>query len=213
MAKATTICVIDDDPSFVVSLKALFHSMGFVGQAFNSGEEYLRQFDPTLPGCLILELRLPGLSGLQIQDRLSREPIAPPIIFLSAHADVPTVQRAARFGAFGILQKQSFSETELWELINQAITRDRDNRNGFERRQFLQAKLALLSDAEREVLDLLLLGKSNDRIADALALSRRAVESRRARLMQKLGVTTLPDLVRFGIDVGLNQSQNRLDHD
>jgi RNA polymerase sigma factor (sigma-70 family) len=208
VAPEPTIFVIDDDQPFVQSLATLVKSMGLCCQLFSSGHEFLDQFDPALPGCLVLELRTAGLSGLEIQERLSREPIAPPLIFVTAHADLATALRAQRLGAIDFLQKQSFSENELWESIHNAISHDRDNRRAFERQQTIQSLLAQLTTGERQILHFLLAGKSNQRIADALGVSRRAVESRRARLMRKLYVTTLPDLVRFGIEAGLYRAAN-----
>lgn len=184
--------------------------MGLGSQVFPSAEDYLSQFDPDLPGCLILELSLPGMSGLDLQERLARLPIAPPMILVTAHADLPATLRAKRLGAIDVLQKQAFSENDLWESIQSAIAHDRQNRGLLARRNAMQASLAQLTEPERKVLELLLSGKSNQNIADELGISRRAVESRRARVMRKLAVATLPDLVRFGIDAGLYQSLDLL---
>jgi two-component system, LuxR family, response regulator FixJ len=200
------IFVVDSDQPFLQSLSALAESMGLETQVFGSGEEFFCHFDPAHPGCLVLELRIAGLSGLEIQERLAREPIAPPLIFVTAHADLPAAQRAMRLGAVNFLQKQSFSETELWESIQSAFALDRDKRLTYERQASLRAMLAQLTQPERQVLDLLLLGKSNQLIAEALGANRRAIESRRARLMRKLGASNLPDLVRFGIEAGLYRS-------
>ncbi len=206
VALGPTIFAIDNDQPFLLSLASLARSMGLECLVFGSGDEFLRQFNPELPGCLILEVRLAGLSGLEIQKRLAREPIAPPLIFVTAHAELATALSAMRAGAINFLQKQSFSETELWESVQRALAQDRDRRRTHEHQELLHAKLAQLSHAERQVLDLLLSGNSNQRIADSLGVNRRAVESRRGRLMRKLGVSTLPDLVRFGIEAGLYRS-------
>jgi RNA polymerase sigma factor (sigma-70 family) len=202
--------VIDGDRPFWLSISALADSMGLGSQVFPSAEDYLSQFDPDLPGCLILELSLPGMSGLDLQERLARLPIAPPMILVTAHADLPATLRAKRLGAIDVLQKQAFSENDLWESIQSAIAHDRQNRGLLARRNAMQASLAQLTEPERKVLELLLSGKSNQNIADELGISRRAVESRRARVMRKLAVATLPDLVRFGIDAGLYQSLDLL---
>jgi two-component system response regulator FixJ len=197
------IFAIDDDQPFLLSLAALAKSMGLSCQTFGSGEEFFQQFDPTHPGCLVLETHLPGMSGLAIQERLAREPIAPPVIFVAEYADLAMALRAMKLGAINFLLKQAFGETELWESIHSAIARDAENRRAYERRELARANLARLAESERQVLVLVLCGQSNQQIAESLGVNRRAVESRRARLMRKLGARTLPDLVRFAIEAGL----------
>jgi two-component system response regulator FixJ len=203
VAAEPTVFAIDDDQPFLLSLAALAESMGVGCRAFPSGKHYFHEFDPAHPGCLVLESRISDLPGLEIQERLAREPIAPPVIFVTAYADLKTAPRAMRLGAINFLQKQSFSETELWESIQQAIARDAENRRRHARQVMLRGRLSQLSDPERQVLILLMCGKSNREIGDTLGVNRRAVESRRARLMRKLEVSTLPELVRFALEVGL----------
>jgi FixJ family two-component response regulator len=200
---ATTIFIIDADAAFVHTVSALGKSMGLEICWFSSGEEFFRQFDSERPGCLVLEVRLSDMSGLDVQQRLKAMPISPPIIFVVAKADVPTVVRAKRMGAVNFMLKQSISETELWESIRTAIERDAADRAVHEHRRSQLERLSRLTGPERQVLDLLLSGNSNRHIAEVLGVTRRAAESRRARLMRKLGANSLPDLVRFGIDAGL----------
>lgn len=206
MSTEPTIFVIDDDPAFLRSLSALGRSMNLEVEVSSSGDEFFRSFDPERPGCLICEVRLADLSGLEVQQRLAGMPVSPPIVFVAARADVSTVVRAKRMGAIGFLLKQSYSETELWESIRTAIETDGANRAVYQRKQTQFDRLTRLTGPERQVLDLLLAGKSNRDVAEVLGVTRRAAESRRSRLMRKLGVTSLPDLVRFGIDAGLYPS-------
>jgi len=203
-----TIYVIDDDQRFVLSLSALGQSMGLAVCSFASGEAFFHQFDAEKRGCLILEARLPDMSGLEVQERLAAMPIAPPIIFAATETDVQTVVRAKRMGAVNFLLKPSVSETDLWESILAALECDTANRTAYQGRQSQLNALSRLTAPERQVLGLLLTGHTNRAIAASLSVSRRAAESRRARLMRKLGLNSLPDLVRFGIDVGLFPSED-----
>ncbi len=198
-----TIFVIDDDPALIRSVNGLGQSMGLSVEAFDSGEQFFRQFDADRPGCLILDACLLDGFGLEIQQRLVKMAISPPIIFVAGETDVATVVRAKQSGAINFLLKQGLSETELWESIRNAIERDGANRAIHLRHQAQLGYLSRLTAPERHVLDLLLAGKSNRHIAEQLGVTRRAAESRRARLMRKLCVASLPELVRFCIDVGL----------
>jgi len=196
------VYVVDDDPAFLESLTLLVLSMGLTTKAFSSGLDYLNQFDPRAPGILILDVRMPNISGLAMQERLSKEPLCPPIIILTGYADVPTAIRAFRQGAVEFLQK-TLAESELREAIQKALARDAENRREHNRRAEINELLAQLTPPERQVLDLVLKGCPNKAIAAKLGVSSRAIEDRRARLMQKLGVDSLPQLVRLATDAGL----------
>jgi two-component system response regulator FixJ len=206
MKREPTVFLVDDDPAFSESLAVLVLSMGLRTRVFSSGLDYLDQFDPQAPGVLILDVRMPGISGLAMQERLSKESLCPPIIILTGYADVPTAIRALRLGAAEFLQK-TLSESELREAIQKAIARDAENRREHARRADVMARLALVTPAERQVLDLVLAGCPNKAIASKLGVSQRAVEDRRARLMQKLEVDSLPELVRMATEAGLSPSE------
>jgi len=197
-----TVQIVDDDPAFRESLAVLMLSMGLRSKTFASGDELLQQFDENLPGCLIIDVRMPHLSGLALQERLAKFPLCPPVIILTGHAEVPTALRALKQGALEFLQK-TFSEGELREAVQRAVALDAERRAAHRARSARRRRLALLSTAERQVLELVLAGYPNKRIASNLGVSQRAVEDRRARIMQKLEVDTLPDLVRFAIEAGL----------
>jgi two-component system response regulator FixJ len=200
-----TVYIVDDDPAFLESLSVLIGSMGLVTKTFSSPDEYLQQFDPNAPGCLILDVRMPKISGLALQERLAQLPLGPPIIIMTGHAEVPTALRAMRQGAVDFLQK-TFSEAELYDAIQRALAQDVEFRSKYSRRDALNARFAQLSPAEMQVLQQVLLGEANKRIASKLGISRRTVEDRRARLMHKLEVETLADLVRLAVEAGVHPS-------
>jgi FixJ family two-component response regulator len=203
MSAEPTVFIVDDDPAFLESLSVLIGSMGLKTKTFASPDEYLQQFDPEAPGCLVLDVRMPKMSGLALQERLAQLPLRPPVIIMTGHAEVPTALRAMRQGAVDFLQK-TFSEDELFEAIQRAITQDVEFRAAHSRRGALDARFSQLSPAEMQVLEQVLMGEANKRIAAKLGISRRTVEDRRARLMQKLGVETLADLVRLAVEAGIH---------
>jgi two-component system, LuxR family, response regulator FixJ len=122
-----TVFIVDDNPAFLDSLSILLQSLGMKTRCYESAEHYLREFDPTAPGCLILDVRMPGTSGLELQEALNLQPIRPPVIMLTGYAELPTAARAMRNGAIEFLQK-TVSESELCNAIRRAISLDADNR-------------------------------------------------------------------------------------
>lgn len=206
MPAEATVFIVDDDPAFRESLAVLMLSMGLRSKTFSGGEEFFKSFDETQPGCIILDVRMPQQSGLAIQEKLTKFPLCPPIIVLTGYAEVPVALRALKLGAVEFLQK-TFSEGELREAVQRAVALDGERRNAHSRLAELRQRLDKLSSVERQVLNLVLEGDPNKRIASKLGVSQRAVEDRRARLMKKLEVDTLPDLVRFAIDVGLKNGE------
>jgi len=202
MNEEATVFIVDDDPAFRESLGVLILSMGLKSKTFSSGDEFLASFDERQPGCIVLDVRMPHQSGLAVQERLAKYSLCPPIIILTGHAEVPIALRALKQGAVEFLQK-TFSEGELRDAIQRAILLDADRRAAHCLAEERSRKLALLSQPEREVLELVLAGYPNKRIASSLGVSQRAVEDRRARIMKKLEAETLPDLVRFAIDAGM----------
>jgi FixJ family two-component response regulator len=197
------LVVIVDDPEFSESLSVLINSMGWKTKCHSSPEEYLQNADLSVPGCLILDVRMPNTSGLALQEQLAKLPNAPSIVIMTGHAEVPTALRAMRLGAVDFLQK-TFSEDELYDAIQRAMAQDTKNRAERRRNQELADRFGLLSAAEKDVLEHILKGAPNKSIAAALGISRRTVEDRRARLMQKLEVDSLADLVRLAIEAGMH---------
>jgi two-component system response regulator FixJ len=206
MTAEPTVFVVDDDKTFLESIAALLQTMGFRPATYDSSEAFLRSFDPEQPGCLILDIRLPNISGLALQERLSQFPLRPPIIVLTAFAEISTALRAMRQGAVDFLEKPS-TQNELLAAVRRALELDGEQRTRHREREALRARLALLSTPERQVLNLVLEGCPNKKIATTLGVSRRAVEDRRARVMQKLEVSNLPELVRLAISAGVEIGQ------
>lgn len=199
--QAPTVFIIDDDSAFSESLDLLIRSFGMQTAVFSAAEEFLQTFDPTVPGCIILDVRMPGRSGLDLQEELSKRELCPPVIIMTGFAEVPVALRAMRQGAVDFLQK-TFSETELLEAINRAVALDAERRRQYARRQELNEMMGRLTAPEQEVLDLMLEGKPNKSIASTLGVSVRTVEDRRARIMKKLSVDTLAELVRLAVEAG-----------
>ncbi|MCE9604877.1 MAG: response regulator [Planctomycetia bacterium] len=205
MLNEATVFIVDDDPAFLDSLSLLILSMGLQVKTFGSYETFIEAFDQTQAGCIILDVRMPNMSGLAMQEKLKQYPLCPPIVILTGHAEVPVALRAFRQGALDFLQK-TFEEFELRDVIQRAIALDTERRAAHGRREAMSSRLALLSQAERQVLNLVIEGHPNKKIASTLEVSRRAVEDRRARLMQKLRVDNLPELVKFAVSAGIAAS-------
>jgi two-component system, LuxR family, response regulator FixJ len=202
MSSEPTVFIVDDDGAFRESLSVLILSMGYPSETYASGEAFLAAFDENRPGCIILDVRMPNESGLAVQEKLTKFPLCPPVIILTGHAEVPLALRAMRQGAIEFLQK-TFTEGELREAIQRAMTLDADNRKAHARKREVAEKLALLARPELDVLELVLAGHPNKNIASILNISQRAVEDRRSRVMKKVEVESLPELVRFAIEAGL----------
>lgn len=202
MPAETTVYIVDDDPAFAESLANLINSMGARTKTFTSADDYLQQFDPQAPGCLILDVRMQRTSGLALQEQLAKLPLSPPIIIMTGHAEVPTALRAMRMGAVDFLQK-TFAENELYEAVQRALIQDARTREAYHRKEAVERRFAQLTAPERSVLSQVLQGEANKSIAAHLGVSRRTVEDRRARIMQKLEVESLADLVRVSLEAGV----------
>ena len=199
MTTEPTVSVVDDDPAYLESLSLCVTLMGLKTKCFSSPYEYICQYDPTIPGCLILDVRMPKQSGLAVQEQLAKLSFRPAIIFMSAYAEVPTALRAMRQGAVDFLQK-SASYDELADAIQRAIAQDERCRSALERRNAIAARFAQLTVVEKQVLGRVIQGMPNKTIASKLGVSRRTVEDRRARAMQKLEVESIPALVRVALE-------------
>jgi two-component system response regulator TtrR len=198
MNNGETVFIVDSDTDARKRLCGLVHSMKLRHEAYSRAQEFLEQYDPQRPGCAILEVRIPDVSGLQLQQQLARQTPAVPVIFLAAHASVPVVVRAIQQGAINFLQKPA-DEQELWDSIQQALQLDRERRAAVAEVQDLRKQLELLTEKEHEVLELLAQEKSTRVIAVELAISVRTVEFRRARMMEKLNLRSPMQLFRFAI--------------
>ncbi|HJZ54715.1 MAG TPA: response regulator [Gemmataceae bacterium] len=196
MPQEPTIFVVDDDDAVRRALAGAGELLGRPVQAFGSAAEFLAAFDPTHPGCLVLDLRMPGMTGFELQRRLADDGVPIPIIVVSGHADVRTAVEVMTRGAVTLLEKP-FRLDELLAHLREALELDAANRARADRQAAAAARLAGLTAKEREVLEAVAAGKTNREIADELGLSVRAVEDRRARLMKKLEARSVAELIQL----------------
>jgi FixJ family two-component response regulator len=164
--------------------------------ALDSAREFLDQYEPWQPGCLVLDVRMPQMSGLELQELLNSQGAVTPVIFITGHGDVPMAVEAMQAGAFDFLQKP-FREQDLIDRIQRALEKDRANRTVLEQRNLIRERLDSLTPREREVLELVNIGKPNKIMAAELGVSQRTVEIHRSRVMEKMGATSLAHLVRM----------------
>jgi RNA polymerase sigma factor (sigma-70 family) len=197
-----TVFVVDDDASFRRAVQRLLHSVGLSVETFASAQEFLRRETPTSPACLVLDVRMPEVNGLQLQEFLMTAERDMPIIFLSAHATVPTSVRAMKAGAVDFLQKPCDDEV-LLEAVYRALQHAQQTWNDREEQHSLSQRLETLTPREREVLALVVTGMLNKQIADALGMSEKTVKVHRGRVMQKMHAISLADLVRMADKVGI----------
>ena len=197
--QTATIFVVDDDEGVRKSLCFLLKSVGLATQAFSSAAEFLQNYKPHYAGCLVLDVRMPGMSGLELQQQLNLRGAVIPVIFITGHGDVPMAVEAMQHGAFDFLQKP-FRDQDLIDRIQRALERDARNRAALAQRQRIRASFEGLTPREREVLTLVTRGKSNKLVAAELGVSQRTVEIHRARVMEKTGAGSLAELVRMSLD-------------
>jgi two-component system response regulator FixJ len=194
-----TVYIVDDDPDMRDSLRWLLRTVGLRVETFASSDEFLRDFSPRGPGCLVFDVRMPGASGLDLYERLVARGEAMPVIFITAFADVPMAIRALKSGAVEFVEKP-FNRQTLLEKVQRAIKDDVERRSLLADREAIHARFQRLTDKEREVLEMIKEGQPNKAIATRLEISPRAVEMRRASLMKKLGVRSLVELMRLTIE-------------
>lgn len=196
-----TIFVVDDDAAVRDALKLLLRSVGHAVETFGSAQEFLDAYGEDRAGCLVLDIRMPGMSGLELQQKLNEKHSILPIIFITGHGDVPMAVEAMQAGAVDFIQKP-FRDQDLIDRINQALEKDSSNRAALGERNDIRRRLETLTPREREVLDLVVHGKANKVIAGDLKLSQRTVEIHRARVMEKMQASSLAHLVRMVLEVG-----------
>jgi FixJ family two-component response regulator len=191
-----SVFVVDDDPAVSVSMKRLIRSLGLEVQTFSSAQDFLRTKRPDAPGCLVLDVRLPDLSGLDLQQELAKANVDLPIVFVTGHADIPMSVRAMKAGAVEFLTKP-FREQDLLEAIQHAIGQHRTSRQQRAEISELQQRQDLLTPREREVFPLVASGLLNKQIADQLGASEKTIKIHRSQLMRKMKADSLADLVRM----------------
>jgi two-component system, LuxR family, response regulator FixJ len=194
------VYVVDDDKGARDSLVWLLGSVNLLVKPFENGEEFLKAYSEDQPGCLVLDLRLPGASGLTILEKLANRPIHPPVVLITAYGSVATTARAMRAGAVHVLEKP-YDDQEFLDAVHEAITRDAKNRDDLERRTSASRRLCHLTSREREVLDLMIQGKANKVMARELDVTQKNIEFHRANVMRKMEVDSIAELIRFVIPV------------
>jgi len=201
MNKSPVVMVVDDDSGVRNAMRALLKSVGLGAVLYASAQEFLGAYDPQQPGCLLLDIRMPGMSGMDLQQELNLRGAVVPVIFMSGHADIPMAVEAMQHGAFDFLQKP-FRDQDLLDRIQKAIAKDAERRLALGERTRIKARVESLTEREREVLDLLTTGKQNKQIAQDLGVSPRTIEIHRARVMEKMDAQSVAELVRMMLDLG-----------
>jgi FixJ family two-component response regulator len=200
--KAFTVFLVDDDAGVLTALSRLLRAKGYKVQPFTSPNEFLTKRDATLPGCVILDVTMPGLDGLNLQQALSSEESLHPVIFLTGTGDIPTSVRAMRAGALDFLTKPVNAD-DLFRAIGRAEEQNVRAREARAELQAIQAKMATLTRRESEVLVHVVAGRLNKQIAHELGTVEKTIKVHRGRMMQKLGVHTVADLVRLAEKAGI----------
>jgi two-component system, LuxR family, response regulator FixJ len=191
-----TVFVVDDDSEVRSALKLLFESVGLPVICYASAVEYLERFDVSLPGCLVVDIRMPGMSGLDMQEKLKEFPLHPPVIIITGHGDVPMAVRAVQAGAVDFIEKP-FRDQILLDSVHRAIEKDAEMRGEASRLSEIREHLNQLTPREREVLDLVVSGMRNKNISEQLGITLSTVEAHRSRVMEKMQADSLSHLMRM----------------
>jgi two-component system response regulator FixJ len=200
-----TAYVVEDDESIRTLWTWLMESNGIAVRTFSSAPDFIAGYQTGAPGCLVLDLRLPGMSGLELQEHLKRRQVEIPIIFVTAHGDVRTAVTALKEGAVDFIEKP-FSYRQALSIVEKAFQRDAENRERRARHARATARIATLTDRERAVLQRVIEGKQNKVIADELTISVKTVEFHRSKLMEKMGVASVAELVQLTLGFSLMEA-------
>ncbi len=199
-ASEQIIHVVDDDEALRDSMTWMLEGNNYKVATYESGEAFLRVINPAMAGCVVLDVRMPGMSGLELFEELGRRRCTLPVVFITGHGDVPMAVAALKKGAVDFIEKP-FSEADMLRLIEQCLTLERGNRDKRLQEADTVRRLEHLTQREREVLGLIIIGKLNKQIADVLGISIKTVEVHRARVMEKMGVNSLAELVQHVVTI------------
>ena len=199
-AAAPIVYVIDDDDGMRRALSLLLSTVGYKTLVFATPSDFLAHFDSDTHGCLVLDIRMPGMSGLELQQHLNRTGSMLPVIFITGHGDVPMAVQAMKEGAFEFIQKP-FRDQDLLDRINHALQQDTESRNNLARRADVVRRMETLTPRERQVMDMVVDGSANKVIAIDLNLSERTVEIHRAKVMEKMGARSVAHLVKLHLSL------------
>ena len=202
MTMTPTVYVVDDDEGIRRATSRLLTAAGFAVSTYSSGDRLLAELPPNTPGCIILDVCMPGLNGLELQVALADREDRPPIIFLTGHAEVPDTVRAIRSGAVDFLTKP-IAPAALLEAVERALAQDARDRAIREHQRHLRARYERLTDRERQVFVGLISGQLNKQVAADLHITERTIKLHRARILQKLNVDSMAGLARFAVEIGV----------
>lgn len=205
-----TVFIVDDDPSIREGLVNLLESVRVPARSYPTAEAFEKEWNPANAGCLLLDARLPGISGVEFQEQLQKSGIALPVIFMTAHGDVPMVRKVMKAGAVEFLVKP-FQKEELLQAVEQAFALDRARRKADDIMTTVHARLEALTERERQVMELVTAGMTNKEIADRLCLSIVTVKLHRGQMMRKMQASSLADLVKMSekLQESRTASENR----
>ncbi|MBU2876341.1 MULTISPECIES: response regulator transcription factor [Aliiglaciecola] len=198
MTDQQTVYIIDDDEAIRDGMEMLLASIGLNAKSFVNGQEFLKEFNDDMKGCIVLDIRMPKMSGLELQLKLKELNSLLPIIFITGHGDIPMAVEAMRNGAIDFIRKP-FNDQNLIDRINEALALNSKQNASIDNKQKEVRKISLLSNREKEVFNLVTEGAMNKMIASELNISERTVEVHRSHVMEKLGAKTLAQLVRIKI--------------
>lgn len=194
MSDDKTVFIVDDDEAVRESLSWLISSVGLKVETFSSAQAFLDAYQPGRPGCLLVDVRMPGMSGLELQRRLAAQPMCLPVIIVTGHGDVQMAVRAMKDGAFDFIEKP-FNDQVLLDLVHKAVHECERRRDAEMERHHLRAQVDQLTPRERQVMDMIVAGKTNKQIAHDLEISDKTVEAHRAKVMEKLTAASLAELI------------------